>query len=85
MQLKSETRAAVGRATIAVTRADALAGRVSPFLLQRPVLTTRVVVGELGTTQASARNALEALEGTSIVVGSQLDLLDGLAQRSRRM
>ena len=78
-------------------RSDALVWRVLPLLLQRPVITTRIVVEELGATQTSAGNALEALAQVGIVTGAQLDrrtrawrapdvldLLDEFAERRRR-
>lgn len=78
-------------------RSDALVWRVLPLLLQRPVITTRIVVEELGATQTSAGNALEALAQAGIVTGAQLDkrtrawrapdvldLLDEFAERRRR-
>ena len=78
-------------------RSDALAWKVLPLLLQRPVLTTRIVVDELGASLVSAGNALETLERAGIVVGAQLDkrtrawrapdvldLLDEFAERRRR-
>lgn len=79
-------------------RSDALAWKVLPLLLQRPVLTTRIVVDELGASLVSAGNALETLERAGIVVGAQLDkrtrswrapdvleLLDEFAERRRRL
>lgn len=79
-------------------RSDALAWKVLPLLLQRPVLTTRIVVDELGASVVSAGNALETLERAGIVAGSQLDkrtrswrapdvleLLDEFAERRRRL
>nr|WP_275433165.1 Fic family protein [Corynebacterium imitans] len=79
-------------------RSDALAWKVLPLLLQRPVLTTRIVVDELGASVVSAGNALETLERAGIVAGSQLDkrtrswrapdvleLLDEFAERRRRV
>lgn len=78
-------------------RSDALAWKVLPLLLQRPVVTTRVVVDELGTSLVSAGNALDTLERAGIVVGAQLDkrtrlwrapdvleLLDEFAERRQR-
>lgn len=78
-------------------RSDALAWKVLPLLLQRPVLTTRIVVDELGASVVSAGNALETLERAGIVAGSQLDkrtrswrapdvleVLDEFADRRRR-
>ena len=79
-------------------RSDALAWKVLPLLLQRPVLTTRIVIDELGASLVSAGNALETLERAGIVVGTQLDkrtrawrapdvldLLDEFAERRRRL
>ena len=79
-------------------RSDALAWKVLPLLLQRPVLTTRIVVDELGASVVSAGNALETLERAGIVAGSQLDkrtrswrapdvleVLDEFADRRRRV
>lgn len=78
-------------------RSDALAWRVLPLLLQRPVLTTRIVSEELGASQQSALNALEALQRAGVVVGAQLDkrtrawrapevleLLDAFSAQQRR-
>ncbi|PFG27905.1 filamentation induced by cAMP protein fic [Corynebacterium renale] len=78
-------------------RSDALAWRVLELLLQRPVLTTRIVAEELGATTASALNALTTLEKQGILVDSQLDkrtrawrapelleLLDDFADLNRR-
>lgn len=77
-------------------RSDALAWKVLPLLLQRPVLTTRIVVDELRAFVVSAGTALEALERADIVAGAQLDkrtrawrapdvlaILDEFAERRR--
>ena len=54
-------------------RGGALVWRLIPLLLQRPVLTSRIVADELGTTPVSARHALNSLEEAGILASAMLD------------
>ncbi|WP_040420960.1 Fic family protein [Corynebacterium timonense] len=76
-------------------RGGALVWRLIPLLLQRPVVTSKIVAEELGASQVSARNALDSLEEAGILASAKLDnrtrawravevlaLLDGFATRT---
>ncbi|MEX3505272.1 Fic family protein [Corynebacterium sp. LK2510] len=54
-------------------RGGALVWRLIPLLLQRPVVTSRIVAEALDTSPVSARNALDALEEAGIVASAMLD------------